>query len=622
MHTFSFVALFACLVGSVYVTLVSAVRLAGGERVSVALLERSQWVLTAVALGVSCILLYALAIRDFSFAYVRDYTDTFLPLWYALSAFWAGQDGSFLFWYTSVVVMGAAMCWSPSYRAMPETTKVMLWLMVLVVEIFFLYALTGPSNPFLRLDPAPTQGNGLNPLLQNPGMVFHPPLLFLGYAAYTLPACCAAAGVLTGYRDWLRVVRSWSLLAWSFLTAGIVLGAWWAYMELGWGGYWAWDPVENASLIPWFAGTALLHTAVAGRSGALARTNVFLAWMTLVLCFFATFVVRSGMIESLHAFGGSRMGIPLVVLLVVGVVWGAILVLRTPQGQATEESLWNRTGMLFVAAWLLVGMAVVVLVGVNWPLITSMAGAASQGLNADFYNRACLPLAALLVLLMGVCPWFGMKTGVADRAALALVVGVGVVAAFGMVGFGYRQPLALAGATGGAMTILCAVLVFVRRPGLVRVPSQLGAYGVHLGMGLVAVGVAFSAAYKTEIEVELAKGGQASLGEYRFVYEDLIHDHSGPVERHTAVVRVFRGGQEMGAVTPEKRLYPNFRQSFAEVSVIFSLGSEVYGSLLGFDESGTASFKFSLQPLVNWIWIGSTLACVAALVGLRRMRQA
>jgi len=141
-------------------------------------------------------------------------------------------------------------------------------------------------------------------------------------------------------------------------------------------------------------------------------------------------------------------------------------------------------------------------------------------------------------------------------------------------------------------------------------------------MGLVAVGVAFSAAYKTEIEVELAKGGQASLGEYRFVYEDLIHDHSGPVERHTAVVRVFRGGQEMGAVTPEKRLYPNFRQSFAEVSVIFSLGSEVYGSLLGFDESGTASFKFSLQPLVNWIWIGSTLACVAALVGLQRMRQA
>jgi cytochrome c-type biogenesis protein CcmF len=621
MHAVCFVLLFACLVGGIYVAVTSALRLAAGDGVSLVVLERSQTVLAAVALLVSLVLVYALAIRDFSFVYVRDYTDTFLPLFYAVTAFWAGQDGSFLFWYAAVAVMGMVVARTEGYRSLSEPGKVLFWLFYLAVELFFLYALTGPSNPFLRLDPVPKQGNGLNPLLQNPGMIFHPPLLFLGYAAYTVPACMAVAGALAGDRGWLSAMRNWNLMAWSFLSAGIALGAWWAYMELGWGGYWAWDPVENASLIPWLAGTAFLHTAVAGRSGALARTNVFLAWITLLLCFFATFVVRSGMIESLHAFGGSRMGVPLLALLLLGLGWTVYVTMRTASGAPTDETIWNRPGMLFVAAWLLVGMAVVVLVGVNWPLLSRAWSASTQGLGADFYNRACLPLGAGLMVLMAVCPWFAQKSGIADRVGLGVVLCVGVLGAVGMFVAGYRHPLAVIGALGGFMTLACVVMVFVRRPQWLRSRTLLGAYGVHLGMGLIAVGVAFSAAYKTEVEVELARGGEAVLGEYRFVYEELLHDHEGPVERHTAQVRVWRDGRELGVVVPEKRLYPNFRQSFAEVSVIPSLGAEVYASLLGFDEAEKASFKFSIQPLVNWIWIGSTLACVAALLAMRRTRR-
>ncbi len=622
MHTICFVLLFASLVGGIYLTMTTALRLARGESVAVAVLERAQMGFAAIAVLVSLVLLYALAVRDFSFAYVRDYTDTFLPLFYALSAFWAGQDGSFLFWYLAVALMGVGVVYSAGYQGLSPTGKTLFWVFYFLVELFFLYALTGPSNPFLRLDPAPRQGNGLNPLLQNPGMVFHPPLLFLGYAAYTVPACLAVAGVLAGDRSWLAAMRHWNLLAWCFLSAGIVLGAWWAYMELGWGGYWAWDPVENASLIPWFVGTAFLHTAVAGRSGAMTRTNIFLAWLALLLCFFATFVVRSGMIESLHAFGGSRMGMPLLFFLFFGLAWTIYLTWYTPPGTATDDTIWNRTGMLFVAVWLLVGLAVIVFLGVNWPLLSGLWSATTQGLNADFYNRACLPLGALLMVLMAVCPWMAHRVGVADRLGLGSVGAVGISAAVGMYTAGYRDPLALLGAVGGIMTVVCVLLLFLRRPHWLRSSALLGAYGVHLGMGLMAVGVAFSAAYKSEVEVELARGGETQLGAYRFVYEALVHDHAGPIERHTALVRVWKDGQELGVVTPEKRLYPNFRQSFAEVSVIPSLGREVYASLLGFDETETASFKFSLQPLVNWIWIGATLACLASLLAMRRMRQA
>ena len=214
----------------------------------------------------SFILFWALGKRDFSFAYVHDYTDEFLPMFYALTAFWAGQDGSFLFWSWVLSILGAVFIYSPAYRELDQKTKVFFWGFYFLVQAFFLLMVTGPSNPFLKLEPAPATGRGLNPLLQNPGMIFHPPLLFLGYAGFTIPACLAFAGWVTGDQfSWMRQARNWVIFAWIALSAGIILGAWWSYMELGWGGYWAWDPVENASLIPWLISTACLHTAIIGR---------------------------------------------------------------------------------------------------------------------------------------------------------------------------------------------------------------------------------------------------------------------------------------------------------------------------------------------------------------------
>jgi cytochrome c-type biogenesis protein CcmF len=626
MHAISFTALLLSMLAAVGLTALAGMKALKDDFGSVALLEKGQVLLTVVVLAVSAVLVQALVVRDFSYVYVRDYTDTFLPLFYAVTAFWAGQNGSFLFWYLCVAVMGWCMIYTPGYSRMDGRTKVYFWMLFFLVEIFFLFALTGPSNPFLKLDPVPADGRGLNPLLQNPGMIFHPPLLFLGYAGYTIPFCLALACRLSGNgREWLDLCRNWNIVAWIFLTSGIILGAWWSYMELGWGGYWAWDPVENASLIPWLAGTAFIHTGIVGRTRkTLLRTNVLMAALTFLLCFFATFVVRSGLIESLHAFGGSRMGFPLLVFMVAGLgltVYACLVQRKDDTGHIDDFA--SRPGMLFVASWLFLCLAGIVFLGVIWPVLSSLWSENPVGLDAGFYNRVCLPLFALLALIMSVCPWFSQKSGITDKAALGAVLGAGVGAAAIIFALGYRQPLALLASAAGFMICVSVVLAFIRQKGTRSFLPAWGAYGVHLGVALMVIGVAFSGPYKVEAEAVLAKGESMTVGAYEVRYLDLVHDHDNPaMDMHAAQLDVLLGGKPVGKLAPEKRLYRNFEQStFAEVSVIPSLGEEVYATLLGFNEAGSVSLKVSINPLVNWIWIGGTLSCLIAFLCWRKIER-
>lgn len=626
MHAISFTALFLSMLAAVGLTALAGMKALKDDYGTVALFEKGQVLLTIVVLAVSAVLLQALVVRDYSYVYVRDYTDNLLPMFYAVTAFWAGQNGSFLFWYLCVAVMGWCMIYTPGYSHLDNRTKVYFWILFFLTEIFFLFALTGPSNPFTKLDPVPADGRGLNPLLQNPGMIFHPPLLFLGYAGYTIPCCLALASRLSGNgREWLDLCRNWNIVAWIFLTAGIILGAWWSYMELGWGGYWAWDPVENASLIPWLAGTGFIHTAIVGRTRkTLLRTNVFMVALTFLLCFFATFVVRSGMIESLHAFGGSRMGIPLLVFLVAGLVLTlyVCLVPRKDDPSAIDD-FTSRPGMLFLASWLFLCLAGIVFLGVLWPVISSMWSENPVGLDAGFYNRVCLPLFAVLAFIMSVCPWFSQKSGIGDKAALGVVLGAGAGTAAVVFALGYRQPLALFSAVSGVMIAVSVVMVFVRNKGLRSFMPSWGAYGVHLGVALMVVGVAFSGPYKVEAEAVLTKGQSMAVGPYEVRFEELRHDHGNPaMDTHAAILTVLRDGREVGRLAPEKRLYASFQQStFAEVSVIPSLGEEIYSTLLGFNEEGAVSLKVSINPLVNWIWIGGTLSCLIAFLCWRKIER-
>jgi len=626
MHAISFTALLLSMLAAVGLTATAGMKALKDDFDTVALLEKGQILLTVVVLAVSAVLVQALVVRDFSYVYVRDYTDTFLPLFYAVTAFWAGQNGSFLFWYLCVAVMGWCMIYTPGYSRLDNRTKVFFWLLFFLVEIFFLFALTGPSNPFMKLDPAPADGRGLNPLLQNPGMIFHPPLLFLGYAGYTIPFCLALASRLSGSnREWLDLCRNWNIVAWIFLTSGIILGAWWSYMELGWGGYWAWDPVENASLIPWLAGTAFIHTAIVGRTRkSLLRTNVFMVALTFLLCFFATFVVRSGMIDSLHAFSGSRMGVPLLVFMLAALALTVYVCLIQRKDDSVHiDDFASRPGMLFLASWLFLCLGGIVFLGVLWPVLSSMWSENPVGLDAGFYNRVCLPLFAVLALIMSVCPWFSQKSGLSDKTAMGVVLGAGVGVAAVIFAMGYTRPLALFSAASGFMMMVSIALYFVRNKGARSFLPSWGAYGVHLGVALMVIGVAFSGSYKVEQEAVLTKGQSMTVGTYQVVFNELTHAHDNPaMDTHAALLSVTRDGKSVGSLAPEKRLYRSFEQStFAEVSVIPSLGEEVYATLLGFDEAGAVSLKVSVNPLVNWIWIGGTLSCLIAFLCWRKIER-
>ena len=383
---------------------------------ALALIEKVHWAITGALSLAAALLLHALFWNDFSLVYVASYTDRVLPAFYRLTAFWAGQPGSMLFWAFSVAISGSIFALTPAYKRLTPATRLWYWGFFYAIMAFFALILSCWSNPFEMQSPVPPDGNGLNPLLQNPGMIFHPPLLFLGYGGFTVPACLALAQSLSGGEGedgWHRVTRPVTLLAWAFLTAGIILGMWWAYMELGWGGYWAWDPVENASLIPWLISTAALHTLIVQeRRNKLHRVNVALMCLTTISAFFATYLVRSGVVQSVHAFGDGSVGTPLTVFVLGGLLisfWAAFSV--PARGRVSRE------GLLVMVCWLLLALSVIILVGTMWPVISLLWTPEPHGLDANFYNRVCVPLGMLIMLLLMVCPWLRWDGGLRDAPA-------------------------------------------------------------------------------------------------------------------------------------------------------------------------------------------------------------
>lgn len=623
MHLTGYVALLFSLLAFLFLAAWAGFAAWNRKDEALVLIERGQILAAGGVVFSSLLLLVALVTRDYSFSYVYDTVDNALSFVYTLTAFWGGREGSLLFWELLIAVSGVVFVYTPGYKTLAPRTRLFFWTFFLTVQGFFLLLLTGWSNPFIEIIPAPGDGRGLNPLLRNPGMIFHPPLLFLGFAGYTIPAACALAASIAGEeKSWVSICRNWNILSWVFLTAGIVLGGWWSYMELGWGGYWAWDPVENASLIPWFAGTALLHTAIIeARRNALQRTNVFLMSLTFLLCIFSTYLTRSGVIESLHTFGESGVSIPLFWAMVF---WLALTILIVFVSERhTHRSLsdfLSRQGMLVITAWFLLALGVVVVLGTMWPVISRLWTDQPMGLDANFYNRVCLPFMAVLVLLFCYCPWLGWKGGLRDTKGF-IVVTVALVAS--LVGFfvmGVTKPLAAFTAAASVAAMVSIVALFVLNPAMRASRQSWGAYGIHLGLVLMALGIAFSGPYKVEEEVVLAEGETAAIDGYEIKYLSVFEDSTPELRaRATTTLEVSRGGVVLGLMRPDKRIYTNFeRQQFAEVATIFSLGDEVYATLLGFTEDHKASFKISVNPLVNWIWIGGTILCLMPLLVLRR----
>ncbi len=586
-------------------------------------IQRIPWVqgvITVLILIPSVILAAALLGHDFSYVLVVDYTDSLLPWAYSLTAFWAGQEGSFLFWTLVVALFGLFWAGSSTARNMANANKCSFWLVYCLIQAFFLLIVTTVSNPLLQIARPPVDGNGLNPLLQHPGMVFHPPLLFIGYAGLAVPAAAALGTVFVSDDAWLDKVRNWTLVAWTFLTAGIVLGAWWSYMELGWGGYWAWDPVENASLIPWLAGSAFIHTAVVGRKGrSLGRTNVILAGLALVCCFLATFVTRSGMLDSLHAFGAQGVGMPLIWAMALGLLFAIISALGTRTSIRRElPFIASQQGGIVFITWLLLILAVVIALGTLWPLLSKIWTDQSVGFGPDFYNRVCLPFFTLLLVVLALCPWMGWTTWRRYPKALAAVLGSAVFCGVLLWALGIRDILPLI-ASAFALTCVLALLgVSVYRPGYQNSRVKLAVMGVHIGLAVLALGIAISGPYKQEMDVVMTPGEELQLGTYTFTYLSLEREAGQRMEAYKAKLEVEKDGRNLGHMLPERRFYRNFRQPFAEAAVISGLGDELYATLLGFNQEGQVRIQIRINPGVNWIWIGGILMCLAGLLAIRR----
>jgi cytochrome c-type biogenesis protein CcmF len=630
----------------------TAVGWLGGERGDPVLIRSARRTTYALAglLSVAALgLCVALLKNDFNVAYVASYSSRNLPLAYKLSAFYGGQAGSLLFWAVVLSWFSAAAQALTSRRyayLMPYVASV-----TSAVMLFFVAVTLFGANPFDRLDFTPMDGRGLNPQLQNPGMVIHPPMLYLGYISITIPFAFAVAALFTRRLDtgWLHAIRKWTLLSWVFLSVGITLGMWWAYVELGWGGYWAWDPVENASFMPWLTMTAFLHSVmIQEKRGMLKRWNVILVGISFALSIFGTFITRSGIISSVHSFAQSPVGNFFAAFLIVGglfmawLTWSRWDLLRT---EARLESALSREASFFFNNLLLVGMSFSVLWGTVFPMISELVRGSQVTVGPPFFNQVNIPIGLALLALTGIGPviaWRKASPGHLRRqfmapVAVALVTG-GVLAAVRLSDAYAGMALVLAAFTAttifqefyrgvGARHRLHGenyALAFARLVGRNR--RRYGGYIVHLG--IVTYFVAFTGqAFRTELEASL-KPGESVTMQSPFGHE-LTLTHLG-VSQYEALNRfvsaasvdVTRDGERVGVLTSEKRQHvdsfgrPTFEPS-TEAAIRSDLREDLYvvyaGSVDGTEE---AVYKFTINPLVWWVWFGGAILTFGGVVTL------
>ncbi len=621
MYTLAFALLLLAQIASIAAAGLALIQTWNHRTTGVVLVEKAHLVVSTAFGLASGILLYGLVQRDYSLEYVASYTDNALETFYRLAAFWAGQPGSLLFWALAVAISGSLFALTRSYAELPARTKLWYWIFFFAITGFFATLLALWSNPFMQIHPAPQDGRGLNPLLQNPGMIFHPPLLFLGYGGFTVPACVALAQGVCGRegRPWYQTTRVFFITAWCFLTAGILLGAWWAYMELGWGGYWGWDPVENASLIPWLIGTATLHTLIIEQGrGKLTRINILLISLTTISGFFATFLVRSGIIDSVHAFGQGPVGVPLLIFMAFALLATLLIVLFSERGQGSLENPFSREGALCLTAWIFLILGFIILCATMWPVISRLWSSAPMGLDADFYNRVCLPLATLLLVVMALCPWLSWKLGFKDKNGLVIALAGGLVLTGCAWYLSYEKlhPLVSQFAAGA---ILLGSLVLAARRLAHKTSFRLGTLGCHLGVALCAVGIAFSGPYKLTRDLVLEEGESAQIDAYEVRLKSAGTGRGVDYEYLRATLEIRdSSGTLVSTVSPEKRAYDKFAgMYFSEVDVASSFGKEVYASVSGLDSRGKIVVQVSIEPLVSWIWVGGIFMSLIPLLNLR-----
>ena len=633
MATLGSFTLLAAFVACAYAI---AASVAGARRRSPRIIQSGVgafYLVTALMTLASSIIVHAFVSQNYSIRYVDRYSDSVQPLFYKLTSYWGGLDGSIMFWVFLLSVFGAVAVRSNRERQRELIPYVVA--VIAAVQLFFLFVMIVLKDPFATyLAETPADGRGLNPLLQNPYMAIHPPSLYTGFVGMTIPFAFGMAALITGYLDdsWLRAVRRWTMFSWLFLSLGLTLGMIWAYEELGWGGFWGWDPVENAGALPWFTATAFLHSVMVQERRSMLRVwNVTLVILTFLLTIVGTFMTRSGIVQSVHAFGedpqlGSLFLGFMAVIVVFSFGW---VIYRMPLLRARNEleSWMSREAAFLVNNWILLFSAFFILFATLFPTLSEAVTGQRITVGPPFFNTWMVPIGLVLLFLTGIGPLLAWRKSSPGNLMyqFAWPLGLAVATAAGLYLIGFRVWVS------GLCFALCAFVLgtlgqeFVRG-GLVRREAtgtdlltamvglvmrsrrRYGGYVVHAGIVLMFLGFAGSG-YKQDRQVLLSPGESVELGRFEVRHDRLSESDDGQKQMITAHLTVFRDGEEAGALYPARWFYRKHEtEPTTEVALRRSFSEDLYVTLATYDVGDqSAAFEVTVNPLVNWIWLGFAL---------------
>jgi len=596
------------------------------------------WAMCAMVTFAVVILWAGLLNSDFSLEYVAAYSSTTLPTPYKIAALWGGQQGSLLFWtwLLSIFTSIAAM---QNRRRNSEIAPYAMAVLA-VVAIFFLSMLNFVTRPFDLLAVAPAEGTDLNPLLQNYWMAIHPPSLYTGYVSSTVPFAFGAAALIAGKLDdsWIRSTRRWAIFSWFFLTLGNMFGARWAYEVLGWGGYWAWDPVENAAFMPWLVMTAYLHSVmIQERKDMLKVWNLALIGLAFALTIFGTFITRSGVISSVHSFTQSGLGpyfLSFLIFVVVSYIGLLIFRSRELRSPAEFESYLSREAAFLFNNLVLVGIAFAVFWGTIFPVLSEAVRGVKITVGPPFFNQVNGPLALVLMFLMGVGPLIAWRRTTPRNLIQSFATPVTLGLASGLVAFAYgiRAWYVLAALSAAAFVMGTIIVEFrrgvsARRHMVGETPAaalvnlvaknnrRYGGYVIHVGVIVAFVGIVGSSFFKTEVKTTVRRGQSFAVGPYQLRYLGVFPVDTAHLESATASLVVMRDGHEVAQMAPAKLFYKRQQQPATKVAIRSTPLADLYVVLAGLDDTGNqATFEVFLTPLVFWLWAGGVIMVLGTVV--------
>ncbi|MFK8258012.1 heme lyase CcmF/NrfE family subunit [Erwinia sp. AnSW2-5] len=590
--------------------------------------------LFACIAGAFLILVHAFVVNDFSVAYVATNSNTLLPVYYRIAATWGAHEGSLLLWV--LLLSGWTLAVALLSRAMPADAIARVLAVMGMINLGFLLFITLTSNPFTRTLPDfPIEGSDLNPMLQDIGLIFHPPLLYMGYVGFSVAFAFAIASLMAGRLDtaWARWSRPWTTAAWVFLTIGIVLGSAWAYYELGWGGWWFWDPVENASFMPWLAGTALIHSlAVTEKRGTFKAWTVLLAITAFSLSLLGTFLVRSGVLVSVHSFASDPARGMFILAFLIIVIGGSLLLYAIKGGKVrsrVQNEAWSRESFLLGNNVLLIAAMLVVLLGTLLPLIHKQLGLGTISIGEPFFNTLFTWLMAPLALLMGIGPLVRWRRDEPQklwkRLGLALVATLLLSIVVPWLMQDRIEAMTVVGLLMAVWVIILTLMELHERathrhaffPGLRHLSrSHWGMVLGHVGVAVTVIGIAFSQNYSVERDVRMKEGDSVSVYNYQFRLRGVVRLVGPNYSGSAGVIDVTRNGKHEATLQAEKRFYSAARTMMTEAAIDGGITRDLYAALGEELEDTSWAVRLYYKPFVRWIWFGGVLMALGGVLCL------